>query len=604
MPLRLYYSCIIAAVFLHVTATDTFAQRDYPKLAPYSKITWDGEVPTVEIEGKAFRLLAIDDTPVADLIVFCKSRYRDKWQRRFNEDLVEVLAGIGKEPGKTVDLTLESVEHKQKVTLKDVAMTEANRKKIRYARLDAETEDRPLPKRISKQEAVEDIDVLTGWLETEYAYLKLKPSFDWRAELNAVKDKLEEEVSVKRFAVDLSCVIAKFGDGHARIRNRSAWLPSGFLPFVIEEIDGKLVALKYNRRDLYEAGYPFLKKIDGVDAEAWVAAAGKMAVDGSPQYQRTAALGFAHFVRLTHYMLGKDGERNFDIVLANRGGEEVTKSIGASDDPPQIMPAGRKTTIARASERIGYMRIAQMVDDRETLRKLNLAMSDFRKTTDGLIIDVRGNPGGSRAVLRTLFPLIMTADDEPRVLNVAAYRLQPGDAPDKQEGYLDNRELWPASSRTWQPYKKEAIEKFAKKFRPEWKLPQDEFSDWHYMLATSLPGMSSLAYTKPIAILMDEYCYSATDVFLGAFKGFRGVTLIGRASGGCSGRPNRHRLPNSRLPVELSTMASFQPNGQLYDGNGVQPDIVVDKTMAEVLGEEDAIMETALKHLQKAAAGS
>ena len=604
MPLRFASLCFIAVVLLHVSAADSYAQRDYPTLAPYSKITWEGEQPTVEIDGKAFRLLAIDDTPVADIVVYCKRRYRDQWQRRFNEDLVEVLSRIGKEPGKTVNLTLESVEHNQKVTLKDVAMTEENRKKIRYARLDANTEDRPLPKRISKKEAAEDIDALIEWLENEYAYLKRKPSFDWRGELNAIKDKLEDENSVKRFAVDLSCVLAKFGDGHTRIRSKTEWLPSGYLPFVIENLNGKLVALKYNRRDVYEDGYPYLKKIDGIDAEEWVAAAGKMAADGSPQFHRIASIGLAHFVRLTHYMLGKDGERDFEIVLANNNGEETTKSVSMTEDAPQIWPASRQTTVSNMEGRFGYMRIAEMVDDRETLHSLTVAMGEFSKSTEGLIIDVRGNPGGSRTVLRTLFPLIMTAQDEPRILNVAAYRLQKGDAADKQDGYLDDRELWPASSRTWPPYKKKAIEKFAKDFNPEWKLPKGEFSDWHYMLATSLPGMSSRAYTKPIVVLMDEYCFSATDVFLGAFKGFRGVTLIGRPSGGGSGRAMQHRLPNSRLPVKISTMASFQPNGKLYDGNGIQPDIVVEKTMDDITGEGDSMIEAAINHLNKAAAGS
>ena len=602
MPRQILTILIFAVGLLLANTARLHAQTDYPKLAPYSKISWEKEQPTVEIEGKAFRLIAINDTPVADIVIYCKRRYREQWQRRFNEDLVEVLSRIGKAPGDTVNLTLETVEHGQKVTLKDVAMTAANRRAIRQARRDKVAEDEPLPARISKAQGLEDIDTLIKWLEDEYAYLTRKPDYDYRAGIKQIKDKLEDRVSVKRLAVDLSRVLAGFGDGHTRIPDKGEWLPSGYLPFVIDDLNGKLVALSSNRQELFDGEFAFLKKIDGVDAEDWVAAAGQIVAKGSPQFHRIGSIGLAHWVRLTRYLLNKDGEREFDVVLADDVGNETTKSVRMRDQLPRIWPASRDTAVSRIEERFGYMRIAEMVDDRNVLHALSTNFSEFGKTTTGLIIDVRGNPGGSRTVLRTLFPMIMTAKDEPRILNVAAYRLHEGDDPNKIEGYLDDRELWPAASRHWQPYKKKAIDAFAATFNPEWTPPAKNFSDWHYMVATPLPGMGSLAYKQPVVILMDEYCYSATDVFLGAFKGFRNVTLIGRPSGGGSGRAQERRLPNSRLPVKISTMASFQPNGKLYDGNGIQPDIVIKNTLEDILGQKDSMIEAAVEHLDKAAA--
>jgi C-terminal processing protease CtpA/Prc len=82
-------------------------------------------------------------------------------------------------------------------------------------------------------------------------------------------------------------------------------------------------------------------------------------------------------------------------------------------------------------------------------------------------------------------------------------------------------------------------------------------------------------YARPVTVLMDGGCFSATDVFLGAFKGWRGVTLIGSPSGGGSGRTRGYRLPHSGLELRLSSMASFQPNGKLYDGNGIEPDVLL-----------------------------
>jgi C-terminal processing protease CtpA/Prc len=105
-------------------------------------------------------------------------------------------------------------------------------------------------------------------------------------------------------------------------------------------------------------------------------------------------------------------------------------------------------------------------------------------------------------------------------------------------------------------------------------------------------------YRKPVAILLDEGCFSATDIFVGAFKGWPGVTLIGQPSGGGSARAQSFSLPNSRLSIRCASMASFQPDGKLYDTNGVAPEIVVPRPPEYYLnGGEDVILEKALSVL-------
>jgi C-terminal processing protease CtpA/Prc len=71
------------------------------------------------------------------------------------------------------------------------------------------------------------------------------------------------------------------------------------------------------------------------------------------------------------------------------------------------------------------------------------------------------------------------------------------------------------------------------------------------------------------------------------------VTLVGTASGGGSGRKEPHRLAHSGLVVELSSMASFRPDGLLYDGRGVEPDVVVEPAAADFLGATDSVLEKA-----------
>ena len=90
-----------------------------------------------------------------------------------------------------------------------------------------------------------------------------------------------------------------------------------------------------------------------------------------------------------------------------------------------------------------------------------------------MVVDVRGNGGGSRDALRALLPALMEPDASPRVVNVAAYRAWKGFPDD----HLAARHLFPVSSKNWTHAEREALDSFMPGFQPEWQLPQEEFSE-------------------------------------------------------------------------------------------------------------------------------
>ena len=98
---------------------------------------------------------------------------------------------------------------------------------------------------------------------------------------------------------------------------------------------------------------------------------------------------------------------------------------------------------------------------------------------------------------------------------------------------------------------------------------------------------------------MDTVCFSATDIFLSAFKGWHDITLMGTPSGGGSGRSRSVDLLNSRFSLRVSSMASFQQTGELYDGTGVQPDVTVYPVPGDFIGDGDHQLETAIAFLRK-----
>ena len=98
---------------------------------------------------------------------------------------------------------------------------------------------------------------------------------------------------------------------------------------------------------------------------------------------------------------------------------------------------------------------------------------------------------------------------------------------------------------------------------------------------------------------MESRNFSACDIFLGAFKGWRNMTLLGTPSGGGSGSAIRYCLHHSDIQVKLSSMASFRLNGKLYDGNGIQPDTLCQAVPTDSIGQPDTMLEKAKEILQE-----
>jgi C-terminal processing protease CtpA/Prc len=247
---------------------------------------------------------------------------------------------------------------------------------------------------------------------------------------------------------------------------------------------------------------------------------------------------------------------------------------------------------------IGYIRLAEMDD--HAARLARELMPRFRATR-GMIIDVRGNGGGSRDALLALLPHVLPPDSPPRVLNIAAYRLNDTFSAD----HLAERFMYRRDDARWSDAERQAIDRAMATFKPSWLPPERDrdFSDWHFLIVSREAAAKANAnlyhYHKPVIVLCDGDCFSATDIFLGAFKGLPNVTVLGTASSGGSGRKQSLRLPNSGLTASLSSMISFLPDGSMFDLNGVHPDIIVEPLPTDfvIAGGSDTQLDAAIKRI-------
>jgi CubicO group peptidase (beta-lactamase class C family) len=110
-------------------------KTDYPKRAPFTGVRWEGEKPVVKIGDEWFTLVSLDGIATADIAAFSQRTYANSWQKRFEEDLVEVLTRMGHEPKDPVQLVVSPHDSPATRTLENVPMTEANRRAIYAAAL-------------------------------------------------------------------------------------------------------------------------------------------------------------------------------------------------------------------------------------------------------------------------------------------------------------------------------------------------------------------------------------------------------------------------------------------------------------------------------------
>jgi len=594
-------------------------------LSPFTDVRLRGDVPEVRFEGRWWRLASLEGISAERLVAGTREQFGSLWEKRLAEDLPDVLAVFGLRVGPSVALELVDLESGRKKSVPRAALSAANRRMVVAARLAraggieprrvrraharrparafaflAEPDARTWPAdepRLPRSEAEEDLDELESLLDEAFSYRDLR-AVDWQAALDAVRCGLADPVPRGALALRIAQLLALSGDGHSGLDEDLGRLaPGGSAPFLIGDLDPTLVAFQPDRAAFLDPERPRLLALDGLEVERWLEAAAALVVRGSPAAARFRALRLLRHPALLGGELGLPPGSEVVLTLARLDGTDPTERPLALQEEKPLYGTWPRGAHRRLEGDIGYLRLARMEAAPGFLDELDAAMEGFRDTR-GLVIDVRGNGGGSRDALLRLFPYFLRPDDPPRVANVAAYRLGPGEDARRREGYLEDRWLWPLTSERFTPRERAAIERAAEGFTPSWTPPKDAFSAWHWLVLAREANPRAYSYERPVVVLQDGGCFSATDVFLAAFQGWRDVTLLGTPSGGGSGRARAYRLAHSGIGVRLSSMASFRTDGRAYDGLGIQPDVLVLPAAEDFLGRGDAQLDAALARLR------
>lgn len=173
------------------------------------------------------------------------------------------------------------------------------------------------------------------------------------------------------------------------------------------------------------------------------------------------------------------------------------------------------------NERFGYIRLNLMARSYSGFAKA----LDRVKDKEGIILDIRLNPGGNDETLHRIAGRLV---DETYISHYKETRIAGTDRYTKLKS---------------------------------WKVePEGPFQ-----------------YLKPVVLLTSDFTASASDVFTLSLKGRPNVTIAGTATMGAMSHVASDRLSNG-WRISYSNKRTYSRDMELYEGKGIPPDVYVEST--------------------------
>ena len=244
---------------------------------------------------------------------------------------------------------------------------------------------------------------------------------------------------------------------------------------------------------------------------------------------------------------GRDitGEDLSDVVAEIRGEEgttvELTVMRGSETKEVTMEVVRRKIVVQTVSyemkdESIGYIRVTEF--DKVTYEQFKEAITDLNnQEMKGLVIDLRSNPGGNLSTVVEMLDLLL-----PKGMIV----------------YTEDK-----------------------------NGERDEYvSD------------ANREYDGPLAVLVNGYSASASEIFAGAIQDYKVGTIVGTTSYGKGIVQQLFPLTDGTC-VKLTVSEYFTPNGRNIHGVGIEPDVEVEYKADEENVEADNQLDAAIAEVKK-----
>ncbi|HWI60309.1 MAG TPA: S41 family peptidase [Symbiobacteriaceae bacterium] len=280
-----------------------------------------------------------------------------------------------------------------------------------------------------------------------------------------------------------------------------------------------------------------------------------LAVDGVPVEELRTRLEATIESATDHYTKAASAAR----LLSGPRGTPVTL-LARRWDGSEFEVTLQRTGPLRRPDRVevttlgeGRFRVAiNSMGEPEVAEAFHRRFPDFDGVT-GLVLDLRRNGGGSTEVANSILARLLTA---PAQSERTALRT-----------YIPAYRAWGGHQR--------------------WLVAPPELVR---------PDPSRPTFAGPVAVLCGPFTASAAEDFLVTFKAAKRGPIVGQPSCGSTGQPLTVPLPGGgafRVCCKRDTM----PDGEVFVGKGIQPDIPCAPTLAGVASGRDEALEAAVHYL-------
>jgi C-terminal peptidase prc len=276
-----------------------------------------------------------------------------------------------------------------------------------------------------------------------------------------------------------------------------------------------------------------------------------LAIDGKPVAEKLAeaqarvagtSTERAIKLRIYHQLVDGDPGTTLRLTLARQDGSPIEVRLTR-----RIVPDGAQVTSRRLPSGIGYIKLTLWKPPAH--KKFKRALKSMLDT-HGLIVDLRGNPGG----------------DVPEVTKIASY-------------FFNTRV---------------SFGQFVSRNSKAFTLYTDR-NDW-------VTNKNDLVYKGPVMILVNEASGSGSELFSAAMQENGRASVVGRQSCGCVLGISGFKKMKGGSELAVSELKYISPQGHKIEGTGVTPNRAVPLTLADLQHHRDAALEAAENALQKTSA--
>jgi C-terminal processing protease CtpA/Prc len=108
---------------------------------------------------------------------------------------------------------------------------------------------------------------------------------------------------------------------------------------------------------------------------------------------------------------------------------------------------------------------------------------------------------------------------------------------------------------------------------------------------------SAMHYNSPVVVLTSGTTYSSAEQFVTGIRTMRRGTIVGEATGGSVSNPMVFQLPGGGMGF-IASKDDYYPDGRLFNGVGIMPDVPVSPTIADIRAGRDRALEKAVEMLK------